>query len=364
MTPVLSNQTRTKNKGEWSEFYAFVKILCDKRLFFAEENFILSEDKFFNVKQIIREEDSGKTTYVINNENDSVAVKKNGVTLGNVPLSEIRNEIPEFFNSIMESGHGTFLSEKGSLLMDALFCRQIKASSNKKIDITLILQDSRSATVQELGFSIKSMLNSPSTLLNASGVTNFIFNINNLLASKIPDINRIDKVQKRVKRIIEEGASLEFENISNEVFTRNLNMADTILPKILAELLLTYYSSAASTMQELINEIEKKSLQNGEEFDKDAYKYKIKEFLIKIALGMMPGKPWDGLTDARGGYIIVKNNGEVVCYHLYDRDKFAEYLFDNTKLETPSTGRHEFGDIYLDREKNKIKLNLQIRFIH
>ena len=36
------------------------------------------------------------------------------------------------------------------------------------------------------------------------------------------------------------------------------------------------------------------------------YTYKFKKFLCSCALGMKPAKPWDGLDEANGGYIIVK----------------------------------------------------------
>ena len=90
---------------------------------------------------------------------------------------------------------------------------------------------------------------------------------------------------------------------------------------------------------------------------------KVKRFLSAVALGMTPKKEWDGYASAHGGYVIVKENGEVVCYHIYNRDQFEEYLYRNTKLDTPSTGRHKFGDIYRENGEKRIKYNLQIRFI-
>ena len=79
---------------------------------------------------------------------------------------------------------------------------------------------------------------------------------------------------------------------------------------------------------------------------------------------MMPSKKWDGQDEANGGYIIVKEQGELVTYHLYNRNSFENYLLNNTRLETGSTAKHKFGEIYKDEEDNMfIKLNLQVRFI-
>ena len=88
----------------------------------------------------------------------------------------------------------------------------------------------------------------------------------------------------------------------------------------------------------------------------------MKRFLTDVALGMMPSKVWSGQYDATGGYLIVKEDGDVLCYHIYNRNQFEDYLFENTKLETASSSRHEFGHIYVSGSDKYFKLNLQIRF--
>ena len=78
---------------------------------------------------------------------------------------------------------------------------------------------------------------------------------------------------------------------------------------------------------------------------------------------MMPSKVWTGELDATGGYLVVKDDGEVLCYHIYNRNEFENYLIKNTKLETASSTRHEFGTVYENENNYFLKLNLQIRFI-
>ena len=117
-------------------------------------------------------------------------------------------------------------------------------------------------------------------------------------------------------------------------------------------------------MSELVETIEQNNpldfdTQNNHQF----YIYKIKRLLTDVALGMMPGTVWNGQYDATGGYLIVKGNGDILCYHIYNKNEFENYLLANTKLETASSSRHQFGVIY-DRDGEKfINLNLQIRFI-
>ena len=42
------------NKGEWSEFYAFLKLLDEKKLFAADKNLEIIQGKFFVFKKIKR----------------------------------------------------------------------------------------------------------------------------------------------------------------------------------------------------------------------------------------------------------------------------------------------------------------------
>ena len=56
---------------------------------------------------------------------------------------------------------------------------------------------------------------------------------------------------------------------------------------------------------------------------------------------MTPGKFWDGLDKATGGYIIVKRNGDVLAYHLYNRNYFEEYLLKNTQFDRPSATKFD-----------------------
>lgn len=84
---------------------------------------------------------------------------------------------------------------------------------------------------------------------------------------------------------------------------------------------------------------------------------------LDVALGMTPSKVWTGKYIATGGFIIVRQDGEIVCYHIYNQNKFQDYLLNNTKFEQAGTGRYDFGKLYREKNKIFIKLNLQIRFI-
>jgi hypothetical protein len=96
--------------------------------------------------------------------------------------------------------------------------------------------------------------------------------------------------------------------------------------------------------------------------DVTIYAYKFKKLLCSCALGMKPAKRWDGIDEANGGYIIVKADGEILAYHIYNRNLFEQYLLDNTTLERASTTRHEYSSLFEEDGNMFIKLNLQVRF--
>jgi len=81
--------------------------------------------------------------------------------------------------------------------------------------------------------------------------------------------------------------------------------------------------------------------------DSDFYTYKIKGLLVDAALGMKGGTPWCGAYSATGGYIIVKKDGELLCYHIYNWNEFQDYLFYHTKIDFPdsSPNRCDFGRV-------------------
>lgn len=138
-------------------------------------------------------------------------------------------------------------------------------------------------------------------------------------------------------------------------------LIDTYMDDIVASLLIDYYRNNAQDCKSLIKRLEDKNPLGYPR--KGMYEYKFKKFLCSVALGMMPSKVWDGHDEANGGYVIVKDNGEVVAYHIYNRDAFETYLLNNTKFERGSTTKHGFATIYKEADgKMYINLNLQIRF--
>lgn len=148
------------------------------------------------------------------------------------------------------------------------------------------------------------------------------------------------------------------------LYSNNLILIDSKLPEILSHLVFDFYTSKNSKTADIAKSIvESNPINFDETYDHKFYEYKLKRFLTDVALGMMPSKVWSGKYDATGGYLVIKESGDILCYHLYNKIEFENYLFNNTKFETASSTRHDFGKIYEKGGKLYFKLNLQIRFI-
>lgn len=216
---------------------------------------------------------------------------------------------------------------------------------------------------------MKFQIGDRSILINASKSTNFVYKLSGVESSStvIEDVNGIStksKIKDRISKIFELGAGIDFVGTEKNVFFNNLVLIDSLLPAMLSEILLQYYSNGKKELKELAAVLEEINPLNFDQSDAHQfYSYKLKRFVTDIALGMMPATVWTGQYDATGGYLVVKEDGDVLCYHVYNKNMFENYLLNHTRLETGSSSKHGFGEVYEEDGDLLIKLNLQIRFI-
>ena len=356
----------TLNKGEWSEFYVFLKLLGDGILYAADSNLNKIDNLFYPLVEIIRKENENIKHYKKQDLKINV-IGSDGNIIATIPITKFREKADILLDTLKKSNK-TFSVPEIESFMNYINCQKVKADSLDKSDITLVLHDCNTYRNETFGFSIKSKLGSPSTLLNSGKSTNFIYKIQgNLSNDKIIEINNINtksKIRDRLKKLQDFDYTLNYTKMENDNFKANLQMIDCSFPLIMSEYLIQYYLGNESLISELTSKVRSINPCNLDiSLPHLYYEHKIKTFLIDIALGMTPASIWNGNYQATGGYIIVKENGEVLCYHIYNHNEFKEYLFKNTKFDTPSTSRYDFGTIYKENGSNYIKLNLQIRFI-
>jgi hypothetical protein len=348
-----------------AKFMLFFKLLGDKQLFLGNKDIEKLEGLVYPIIKILRTENGGNFEYSVQDE--IILISGNEEVL-KIPIADFKGMALFLLNAIKKNNERTFSVPEIEEFMHSINCISLKASSSSKTDITIVVHDQRTSQQPTLGFSIKSQLGSPSTLLNAGKTTNFIYKIagTELSSSEIEKINSIDtrsKIMDRIVQVQNSGGKFEFVKTERKIFANNLVLIDSLLPDILSQIVFNFYSSEYSRVTDLVN---KTAVKNPLNFDVENehkfYEYKIKRFLTDVALGMMPSIVWTGQYDATGGYLIVKDNGDVLCYHIYNRNEFEDYLLNNTKLDTASSSRHGFGEIYKEDGQLFFNLNLQIRF--
>lgn len=357
------------NVGEWSEIYTLIKLLGEGKVYAGDQNLEKIKTLFYPIISIIRQEKDSFYNYNVVNP-DVVIVTTDGTELLRLSAREFLHQAELLFDAIQNkpAGERAFPVARTQAFMDKIHCKTLKASSSDKTDIRIVLHDQRTCINKTMGFSIKSQLGGDSTLLNASGATNFCYRIEGADFSD-EEINKINaiatrtKIIDRVNAIRRKGADLVFDHVDNDIFRKNLQMLDGDLPATVAQLLVEQFNTGERMFEELAKAL---ATTNPLGFDTDdaegMYIYKLKHLLTSAALGMMPSKKWTGRYDANGGYLIVKKDGEILCYHFYDKNVFEDFLFKNAYLERGKTHRHGYASLYRDCSGQLyFKLNLQIR---
>lgn len=354
----------TGNKGEWSEVYTLLKLIAEGEMLKGDSQLVPIPGDSYKVIGLERNEaTTGITTYTI--IGDSVEIT-NSTTSTTRDREVFRTQATELLE-VIKSQKGTFEIPATELFMHESLTHSIKAKSQDKTDIKVEIHDHRTSIEHTRGFSIKSQLGSPSTLLNASQQTVFRYKLENLTQLQADEINRIPARGALIARVQALSSLNDVEitpiGSTSETLSYNLRLMDDALPDIASSLLWNFYQQNTGKLDELLPHISEQNIRAYHSEGKDLlYSIKLKRLLVSAALGMKPAQKWDGHYDANGGYLIVLNSGEIISYHIYDKDDFEGYLFHNTKLDTPSTSRYSTGTVFNSNGEYFIDLGLQIRF--
>ena len=354
------------NKWEWSEVYTLLRILADVKVYMADSELNKLEDVYLPIIKTIREGTKDEIKEYIAVE--MITIYINGVKVKELSATEFESESVNLLNEIKsKDSMGAFHVESTQNLKDKILCYKLFAPVGSDIAVQIINVNTGQSPA--VGFLVKSELASSPILLNAGKATNFIYKIVHNHPDLVREANEIYKVsggknhadvRGRINKIIKESGTLKYQKMNNRVFEDNLVLIDSNMDRIIAETLLYFYKDGISNCNEMVKKLEQENPMNYGNVN--VYKYKFKKFLTAVALGMKPATVWDGLDEGTGGYIIAIKEGNVLAYHIYNRNYFEEYLLSNTKYETASTSRHDFGEVYSENGEDSIKLNLQVRF--
>ena len=172
-----------------------------------------------------------------------------------------------------------------------------------------------------------------------------------------------DDVISRMLMIERLGGTLKYSDVADKIFRSNLSMIDLHMGRLMAEMTRLMWLDGITKVSELTEEIKKLNpLKIKDELitKHGFYEYKVKELLLALAMGLRPAKLYNGTDSAIAGFLFVTGDGEVLCYQRAFRQTFADFLFQNSRLEKGSTEKDKYG--YLERENGVyyFKLNLKI----
>lgn len=361
---------QSANKGEWSELYAFARLLKDGKIYAADENVNRLNDIFFPILKLVRADiDNQDIDY---HPGEKILIYKNNEKIGEIDSDYLEKNTNILFDSIFKGDNkekGAFEISGLDQFLENMKIKQIKAPSTEKVDIRMQIHDVKTGFAPIAGFSVKSDVGSPPTLLNAGNNTKFRYLIEGLTDKDMDEINAIDKsvcseyMKARFEALFQRARNVKFDRMLDKTYENNLMLIDSMLPEIYGNFILYHYMTMNEKRvdcEALCNLLEEKNPIGYSR--RYFYTYKIKKLLCASALGMTPGKEWDGNEAATGGYVIVKRDGEVLCYHIYNRNFFESYLLKNTTIDRPSASRYDYGYVFKENGKHYIDLNIQIRF--
>jgi DNA (cytosine-5)-methyltransferase 1 len=360
-----SKIANTKNKGEWTEFLSFIKILKDRKIILADSNLEPTKN-YFNITNV----STHNIDYVCNLKQDNTILicskstyEENNVLTDHVVTHHLINEITQK----IKNASRTFTLDEFSVIERKLGFTMAKGGTSiQKADIVLGISNDNVKKEDE-GFGIKSYLGSKPTLLNASGNTNFIFKVKGIDHNAIDQVNSIDtrtKIVDRINKIHELGGKLDFQRAEKSTLEYNLKIVDSHMPIIVGHMLYEFYVNRTSNIEANIKAIHTADILNKEinYGDLDALNIKIKKLLVDVLLGFFPSRKWDGRYESNGT-IVVKADGEQVGFHIIDLSTLQDYLFNHIKFDTPSVTRHRYAHLFIEKDGYMyFKLNLQLRF--
>lgn len=353
------------NKGEWTEPYVFIRLINEKKIFLSNPNLTPNRD-FLNISKITNHNINYEVH--LNKEESIIKDKASSNKISSISNNLINNSVVnDISNQIINSKERTFEIKEIRDLEDKFKISLTKGgSSSDKSDIILDINN-KNLSKQNQGFGIKSFLGSSPTLLNASSNTNFIYRIENFDKSKLDEVNQIktkSKIKDRIEFIKSFGGEIIYEKSEKDIIENNLKKVDLQMPLIIGELLYLYYTQRISKVSDAVKLCHENGKLNKkvDYGDLETLIHITKKFLVDSMLGFFAGTKWDGKYTANGS-IVVKKDLQLLGFHVIQIENLKSYLFENIRFDTPSSTRHRFGSLYLEKN-NKLyfKLNLQLRF--
>lgn len=323
----------TLNKGEWAEFYVMLKLLGEGKLYTADKMLKKKLDSYLDILKVIRQEyETQILEYIVDEKGAAVTIKPQGSdeVFEVVPMRQFSENALTLFNSIKHA-KGSSVAAPDSVCEFAQFIyvskpkapavKALKKLFGGKNDIIIEVRDGQTAIVSVMGFSIKSKFGQNATLFNAGSSSQFLFKLSNCNDQTMVEFNAIKDGNGRGWSLCKEYLSshnigMEFDRTQYPTYGNNLFLVRESMAKILAWCVydrLVVSSTGYGVMETVERMAEVNPL--GVPSPAIYYEKALKDFLMAGFTGMTAGNEWDGKEQVNGGYIVVMDDGDVICYH-------------------------------------------------
>ena len=350
-------------KREWSELYTFFRLLADGYVYAGKVDGEKNETLRWPVAMVQREEHDGTRQYIIENQEIHICGEKIDKL---IPREDFETVAHLVLEAVKNSRENEVTSPDGvEEFLDEVAIYDLEAKTDDRTDFYVAFYTINTPLV---GFCVRSKLSPMFPLLDGGRSANFKFEQTGVKFAT-PTVNKInafgeeDDVLGRMLMIERLGGNLKFNDAADKIFRSNLGMIDLHFPRVLGEMARAMHLEGITKVSELteyIKQLNPLKIKDELITKHRYYEYKMKQFLMALALGMRPAKLFNGTDSAIAGFLVVDGQGEVIAYQKADRDTFAEYLYQHTRLEKGPTAKDKYG--YLEKENGVyyFKLNLKI----
>lgn len=369
------------NKGEWAELYVMLKLLGEGKLYAADNRLKKKLDTYLDVLKIIRQEfETQVLEYIVDQDNSVVTVKpqESDIILETIPMRVFEYNAVTLFDGLKRvKGMSVAAPDSVCEFAKIIYVSKPKAPAVKalkrqfggKNDIFIEVRDGQTAIVSVMGFSIKSKFGQNPTLFNAGSSSQYLFKLSGCDDVKMNEFNSISDGKGGRgwglcrAYLSDNSIGMEFARTQHRVYNDNLFLVRESMPKIMAWCV---YDRLLNSNQkhEVKETTERMAAENPLDVGNPEIYYEkaIKDFLMAGFTGMTAGSKWNGKEQVNGGYIVVTDDGDVICYHSNDREAFRDYLYRNTYFEYVSADKYNWSRIIKIDGDYYLPLNISVRF--
>ena len=335
---------------------------------------------YLDILKIIRQEcESQVLEYIIDEPNALVIVKPQDTStiLVTMPVKIFNDYAQMLFDGIKDvEGSSVPAPDPVCDFAKVIYVSKPKAPAVKalkkqfggKNDIFIEVRDGQTAIISIMGFSIKSKFGQNPTLFNAGSSSQYLYKLAGCDDAMMDEFNAITENggrgwSKCKAYLSNHGISMEFARTQNPIYNDNLFLVRESMAKIMAWCIKDRLIDSPRHF-EVMETVERMIVANplGVPAARVYYEKAIKDFLMAGFTGMTAGKEWDGKEQVNGGYIVVMDDGDVICYHSSDRESFRDYLYRNTHFEYVSADKYLWSRIVKIDGEYYLPLNFSVRF--